>query len=165
MDPRFGMHDTTREYACEQLVAAGELGLVLERLLTWCIGYAETMEQDVRGRRQRSAIAKLGIEHDNLRAVLSWALGPASKSNNAARALRLAAALARFWSSSGFVAEGRARRDAVHADARTDQVRRCGQCERVHRALAGDIHCSVRQPMAPNTEQVLTMHACAEVCR
>ncbi|MBV9355948.1 MAG: tetratricopeptide repeat protein [Chloroflexi bacterium] len=101
-EPRFGMLDTIREYATEQLQAAGEATQLHARHVAWSLRYAEATESELRGPRQQQVLAQLELEHDNLRPALGWSLADAET------ALRLAGALARFWSVRGFITEGSA---------------------------------------------------------
>jgi predicted ATPase len=108
-EPRYGMLETIREYALEQLEAATEANMMRERHLTWCLAYAESTESELRGPRQQHVLARLELEHDNMRSALSWSLlRPPTDAHHPETALRLGGALARFWSVRGYIAEGNA---------------------------------------------------------
>ncbi len=102
-EPRFALLEIVRQYAEEQLVAAGEAERVRDRHCDWCVGLAEQAEPELTGPDQAQWLARLEIEHDNLRAALRWTL----EYGNAAVGLRLAAALWRFWLIHGHLSEGR----------------------------------------------------------
>jgi non-specific serine/threonine protein kinase len=104
--PRFGMLETIREYALEQLNASGgvEAEEVHRRHATFFLAMAEEAEPKLAGPEQLAWLKRLETEHDNLRTALSWALerdGP-----DAVLGLRLAVALERFWSMRGYWTEG-----------------------------------------------------------
>lgn len=70
------------------------------------LALAERAEQDLNGPGQGPWMDRLEAEHEDLRAALGWALtqpGPADET-----ALRMAAALGRFWEIRGYLSEGRA---------------------------------------------------------
>jgi len=103
-ESRFGMLETICEYGLDQLTQAGEL----QELRRWHAGYfldlAEQAVPRLRGAEQRAWQNRLEAEHDNLRAVLEWSLADPDEDDVA---LRLAGALAWFWTSGGHTTEGR----------------------------------------------------------
>jgi tetratricopeptide (TPR) repeat protein len=103
-DPRFGMLETVREYALEQLVAAGERDRIAARHAAYFLVLAEEAEPALLGPEQRRWLDRLETEHDNLRAALAWTLDR----DDPSPALRLTGALSRFWAARGHLAEGRA---------------------------------------------------------
>ncbi len=104
---RYRMLETIRQYAREKLLEAGEAEVkgVRGRHLAFFLGLAESAEPGLRGADQLDWLARLEVEHDNLRAALQWAGAAASPVETA---LRLAGALARFWYLHGYWSEGRA---------------------------------------------------------
>jgi tetratricopeptide (TPR) repeat protein len=100
---RYGLLETVRQYAAEQLAAAGEEAAVRDRHLTWCVALAEEAEPELSGSEQGGWFARLQLEHDNMRLALGWARGR----DTGDRGLRLAAALSRFWYTRGYLGEGR----------------------------------------------------------
>ena len=101
--PRFAMLETIREYAREQLAAAGEEERTRQRHAAYCLSLAEQAEPALTGRDQAVWMARLEAEHDNLRAALTWSIQAAETEMG----LRLAGALWRFWWVRGYLSDGR----------------------------------------------------------
>ncbi|MFN8663012.1 MAG: tetratricopeptide repeat protein [Thermomicrobiales bacterium] len=99
---RFSMLETIREYGGEQLLAAGETETARQMYLAWCLHLAETADPLLLSAEQEHWHARLSIEHDNLRGALSAAL----ENDDVEPALRLCAALYRFWANDGRYEEG-----------------------------------------------------------
>ena len=99
---RYTFLETMLHYAQGQLLAAGEETAWRDRQLRWAMALAEAAEPELTGGAQERWLARLEIEHGNLRAALAWAEahGPTGMG------LRLAGALWRFWYTRGFVGEG-----------------------------------------------------------
>ena len=97
------MLETIREFGLEQLAASGEEEATRRRLAAWCLALAEQSYREIWGPTQRQWLARLEAEHDNIRAVLAWAL----ERGEAETAQRLAGELARFWWFRGHLTEGR----------------------------------------------------------
>jgi non-specific serine/threonine protein kinase len=131
-EPAFGMLETVREYAEEQLAAAGELATARRAHAHYFLALAERANLLLRGRDQRSWYLRLDREQDNLRAALRWLLGGGDQDepeNSAVVAereagLRLAAALGYFWWRRGYHVEGS--RWLEEALARTAAAARTG---------------------------------------
>jgi predicted ATPase/class 3 adenylate cyclase len=102
-EARYDLLETVRQYAGEHLQASGEAAATRDRHLTWCVGLAEEAEPGLTGPAQVQWLARLEAEHENLRAALGWARGQEEH----VLALRLAAALWRFWTTRGYLSEGR----------------------------------------------------------
>jgi tetratricopeptide (TPR) repeat protein len=98
---RFVMLETIREYARERLVAIGEDETVEEKLADELLLAAETFAVE-RERGGLMHLEHLDAELDNIRAAMRAAIGRPDDPV----ALRFAAALARFWTSSGRPREG-----------------------------------------------------------
>ncbi len=92
-EPRFGMLETIREYACEQLVARGETTMLRQWHAAYYLALAETAELEFLGPQQLKWIHQLESEHDNVRAVLEWYL----EHGEVEMAARLCAALWKLW--------------------------------------------------------------------
>ena len=100
--PRFGMYETIREFALEQLVAAGEEQATRQAHLTYYLALAEGAEDGLTGPNQAARMANLQAEQANLRGALRWAI----EQSAAETALRLGAALWPFWFRQGSLHEG-----------------------------------------------------------
>lgn len=101
-EPRFGMLQTTHEYACEQLANSPDAEIVSQRHAEYYTALAETTA-DCPTAQFDAAIALQRRELDNMRTALQWALD----THNSALGLRLAGALWEFWRSNGLLDEGR----------------------------------------------------------
>jgi predicted ATPase/transcriptional regulator with XRE-family HTH domain len=100
---RFSMLETIREYAAEQLAARAEVAPTRRQHAAYYLALAESAEGELRGPAQGMWLARLELEHDNLRAALGWALEQA----DVAHACRISSALWRFWFARGHLREGR----------------------------------------------------------
>ena len=100
---RYRLLETLREYALEQLAAAGEAEQLQRRHAAYYLTLAEQAVPELIGSRQMHWLDRLESEHPNLRAALDSLLDAAESE----RALRLAAALMRFWDYRGYAGEGR----------------------------------------------------------
>jgi tetratricopeptide (TPR) repeat protein len=103
-EPRFRMLETLREYALDQLTAAGELEATYSRYVGFFVELAEVGEPRLRCAEQAVWLERLETEHDNFRAALGWSLssGPVTEP-----LLRLGWALGCFWFLHGHYSEGR----------------------------------------------------------
>jgi predicted ATPase/DNA-binding XRE family transcriptional regulator len=93
-EPRFTMLETVREYALERLEQSGELGSLRRRQAAYFLKLAEEEERASRGPLQGVWLDRLEMEHDNLRAALSWSL---TSKGDAEMGLKLTGALSHFW--------------------------------------------------------------------
>jgi predicted ATPase len=100
-EPRFVMLETIHEYARERLEASGEAEEVRRLHAEYFLALAEEAEPELTGPDQLAYLERLEAEHDNFRAALTWSLERASVT-----ALRMAAALARFWEKRSYFSEG-----------------------------------------------------------
>jgi predicted ATPase/DNA-binding CsgD family transcriptional regulator len=102
---RYRMLEPVRQYAQERLEARGgeEAERVRERHMRHYLALAEVVEPELMGADQASWLGRVGIEHANLRAALSWAMDPEGTrpENRGESGLRLAVALGRFWRAYG----------------------------------------------------------------
>jgi non-specific serine/threonine protein kinase len=99
---RYRLLETVRQYGHTMQVGAGEERAVRDRHMDWCLALAEESEAHLMGPNQRALLAKLEVEHDNLRAALNWI----QESGEIELGLRLAGALWRFWYTHGHLIEG-----------------------------------------------------------
>jgi len=110
-EPRCTMLDTIREYALEQLVAAGEAVPTRARHAAYYLALAEQAEPDSSRPREAAWLDRIARDHDNLRCALQWLVDQ----DDTPCALRLAGALWPFWHVRGRWTEGRERLATVLA--------------------------------------------------
>jgi predicted ATPase/DNA-binding SARP family transcriptional activator/DNA-binding CsgD family transcriptional regulator/Tfp pilus assembly protein PilF len=101
--PRFRMLEPVRQYGRERLEESGAAEWVRERHAKYYLALAQEAEPELEGADQIRWMDRLEAEHDNLRAVLSWAL----EGGQAELGLRLAGALRLFWVGRNHYREGR----------------------------------------------------------
>lgn len=100
---RFRMLETIRQYAHEQLMAAGEREATAERHARYFMALAEEAEPHLRRAEQCLWLDRLERELDNFRAALEWG----AKEPPGEAGLRLASALMWFLLLRGYLGEGR----------------------------------------------------------
>ncbi len=103
---RYSLLETVRQYSRDRLEESGSRREWRNRHFDHMLSLAEEAEPQLTGPDQAKWLDQLDIEHDNLRAALSWSTDEQSKLGNDAT-LRVAGALWRFWLIRGFLAEGR----------------------------------------------------------
>jgi predicted ATPase len=101
---RYEMLETVREYAAERLTHEPDHVQVAQRHADYFVSLAEAGDAEMAGPRVSAWLARLSVEHPNLRAALAWL----AEHGTPDASLRLAAALWRFWQVRGHVVEGRA---------------------------------------------------------
>ncbi len=103
-DARFTLLETTREFGLEQLAANGEEAETRHRHVRW---YADIVEQSwpsfATRVNQLVWLDRLELEHDNLRAALTWL----DHAGDHVFALHLSGRLFWFWYVRGHLSEGR----------------------------------------------------------
>jgi predicted ATPase/DNA-binding XRE family transcriptional regulator len=102
-EPRIGMLETVREYARDQLVAHGEETAMLRAHAAYFSALLGEAERQYGSTDPRSWGDYLVVEHDNLRAALSWIL----EVRDAHAALEFGARVWRLWVTRGLYTEGR----------------------------------------------------------
>ncbi|MCE7984268.1 MAG: hypothetical protein DYG89_24095 [Caldilinea sp. CFX5] len=130
---RYLLLETLRQYAREKLLEAGEAEAVRARHLAFFLQLTEEIEPKLRTGDQLIWLARLDLEHDNLRAALKWATG----SGALEAGLRMAGSLARFWYLRGFWKEGREWLRGLLAQASVEQTLPNPLAHAKARALAG----------------------------
>jgi predicted ATPase/class 3 adenylate cyclase len=110
-EPRFVMLGTIREYALERLEQSGEAEAVASAHAEYYLALAEVAEPMLWGAEDAAWLDRLGQEHDNMRAALSWSI----EHGEAELALKLGGALRWFWYMEGYYGEGRSWLEAVLA--------------------------------------------------
>jgi non-specific serine/threonine protein kinase len=102
---RYHLLETVREYGRERLQESGGRAIACERHRDFFLQMAEDTEPKLMGNEQAAVLARLELEHDNLRAAMDYC----HEAGNTEMYLRMAGALWRFWRTLGFHAEGRRR--------------------------------------------------------
>jgi non-specific serine/threonine protein kinase len=97
-DSRYRFLETVRQFALEEMNAAGEGPPVRNRHLTTFEKLAAEAEGALLGPEQAQWLRRLEVEHGNLLAALEWC---GSAENGIERGLVFAAAMSRFWSARG----------------------------------------------------------------
>jgi predicted ATPase/DNA-binding SARP family transcriptional activator/DNA-binding NarL/FixJ family response regulator len=102
-EARYRLLEVVRQYAAERLERSGEPEMVQRSHALRYLAIAETAEPQLSGPEQAIWLERLETERDNLRVALLWA-----QRADPEVALRLAAALGRYWWARGYYSEGRA---------------------------------------------------------
>jgi non-specific serine/threonine protein kinase len=102
-ETRYTLLETIREFGLERLAAFGELERTRARHAAYFLSFAETATPRIIVTGGAGWLRSLDVEHDNLRATLTWFLA----SEDAEASLRLAGSLASYWRSRGYLTEGR----------------------------------------------------------
>jgi predicted ATPase/class 3 adenylate cyclase len=109
---RYHMLETIGVYARDRLEERGESTVVRDRHRDYFLGIAEDAAPELAGGPGQSIrLARLEIEHDNLRAALAWSLAGTGTDE----AARICGALYLFWIHHGHYREGRGWCDAAVA--------------------------------------------------
>ena len=131
---RYRLLESLRQYGRDKLAARAEAPAVRDRHLAHFLALAERADPGLYGPDAPAWIERLEVEHDNLRAALDWALGPAAGQGQAARGLRLAGALEYFWFLRVHRREGLAR--LQQALAHTDDAPSAARAQALYSAGA-----------------------------
>jgi non-specific serine/threonine protein kinase len=100
---RYVMLETIREFGMEQLLISGEEDATRRRMASWCLTLVGQAHREIWGALHGHWLARLEAEHDNIRAVLGWAVDH----GEAEIAQLLVGDLHRFWWFRGHLTEGR----------------------------------------------------------
>ena len=132
---RLDMLQTIREYARYRLIERGELDDARRRHAEHFLAVAETAEPQLLGPEQSSVVRRLEEQTPNVRLALAWSL----ETGRLELGLRIAGALARFWSIRDQMTEGRAwlRRALARGSSVAQPVRA--------RALFASAYCALAQ--------------------
>ena len=101
--PRFGMLESIRDYALEQLESRGDADAVRRRHAVFYLPLVEEAEPALFEREQLSWVERLDAERDNLWAALTWA----TDTGETEVGLRIASSLWVYWLWRGYGREGR----------------------------------------------------------
>jgi non-specific serine/threonine protein kinase len=107
----YGMLETVREFALEQLESSPEGPAVWRRHAWYYLQLAEQRDAARRGVREDVLVNRLEREHGNFRAALDWC----QEHGYADASLRLAIALLWFWGVRGHITDGRNRLESLLA--------------------------------------------------
>ena len=103
---RFGMLETIREYALEQLEREGETAVAHDRHADYFVAVAEHAAVPEYTPEEAMYARRLEPEFPNVRTALGWLLDEApAELDGPRRALRLAGAMTRFWGIRGYLRE------------------------------------------------------------
>ncbi|MGE5073171.1 MAG: ATP-binding protein [Anaerolineae bacterium] len=98
---RYRRLETIRQYSLERLLESDEADTLRDRHLGYYVGFAELVDEKLKGAHQTTWQERMLAEVDNLRAALDWGLRRDPDS-----ALRIVGAANLFWTAGGFSAEG-----------------------------------------------------------
>jgi predicted ATPase len=102
-EARFAMLETVHEFAREKLQESAEAGEIKRTHAQYFLTLAGEAYPKLKGANQLEWLDRLEVEHDNMRAALSWAL----EHKETEVALSLGGALWLFWFVRGYHSEGR----------------------------------------------------------
>jgi predicted ATPase/DNA-binding SARP family transcriptional activator/DNA-binding CsgD family transcriptional regulator len=124
--PRYRMLEPVRQYAQEKLEQSGEGEEIHRRGARFFLALAEDAELGLSGPEDAAWLSRVQAEHNNIRAVLSWALDR----GDIEVGLRLAGALWQFWEARGHYGEGkRWLEEALEKDDRASATARAKALE------------------------------------
>ena len=115
---RYGLLETVRQYARDRLTESGESLVVRALHADYFLTLAEEVKPKLNGSEQGQWLGVLEEEHDNLRQALTWYAEDIEDTEAGEKGLRLVAALQQFWSTRGYLSEGRERLGALLAHPR-----------------------------------------------
>lgn len=119
-DARFGMLDTIHAFAAEQLGADPDAARLHRRHAEYYRHRVEAIEPSLWGPEQQDWLDRLEFDLGNLRAAMTWGID-----HDVPTALRIAAALRRFWWVRGYAPEARRwLESALARDDRSDPLAR-----------------------------------------
>lgn len=101
---RYRLLEMVRQYAAEQLQADGKTERFKTRHLEWCCDRVQEAELGLKGPDQKLWLLHMDVEHDNLRAAITW---EPQDTNSKEMVLRLAGFMWRYWFLRGHFTEGR----------------------------------------------------------
>jgi predicted ATPase/class 3 adenylate cyclase len=117
-EPRFSLLETIREFALEMLRERGEDGAARDRHAAWVVDLCEAAEEGLSFGIE-TAFRRIETNYANVQAALRWALD----ADAAAAALRIVAAIWRYWQRAGLVEEGRWwATEALHLSGAADRT-------------------------------------------
>jgi predicted ATPase/class 3 adenylate cyclase len=103
-DGRYRLLETVRQYSRDRLLEMRADETFRRRHRDWHLRLAGDAESGLRGPRQGEWLARLDLDHDDVRAALEWCV---ANPDEAEAGVRLAAAMGRFWWIRGYLTEAR----------------------------------------------------------
>lgn len=103
-EARYRLLDATREYASNALRGSDDSAEAGRTFVSWARAFADAGVRELQGASPSESLERIGDEHDSLLAALSFSL---SDPDLLTDALGLAASLARYWQTRGYIREGR----------------------------------------------------------
>ncbi|HEX2089088.1 MAG TPA: adenylate/guanylate cyclase domain-containing protein [Actinomycetota bacterium] len=100
---RFDMLQTIREFGHERLLEEDDAASFHRRHAEHFVELAESSDLHLRGPQSEHTLELLELEHDNIRAALTWLIA----NDEGEIGLRLVGALWRFWHLAGHLTDGR----------------------------------------------------------
>ncbi|MBA2754246.1 MAG: tetratricopeptide repeat protein, partial [Chloroflexia bacterium] len=91
--PRFTMLETVREFGLERLAESGEEDLIRAAHAMWCVAFTEARKTSLRSLPTPEGVAAVAVEHDNLRAALTFF----DAVRDAEALVRLSVGLGGYW--------------------------------------------------------------------
>lgn len=116
---RFRLLETIKQFAWDQLAAAGEDEEYRDRHLAFCAERSRLVLEDLSPDRV-AFFAEVDRDYENVRTALAWA----TTAGRTEEGLRLAAPLFFYWQLRGKHSEGRRFLDTIHATSATGDPRR-----------------------------------------
>ncbi len=101
-EPRFGMLETIREYALDQLLSSGDAEPVHQQHAAFFLALADQAEPSPTSGVPQAIFLRLDAEQDNVCAALRWSLAQ----GDAATSLRMVGGLTAYWYYRGAWSEG-----------------------------------------------------------
>src|SRR5262249_43808436 len=101
-EPRYRMLETVREFGLERLVESGEEEEVGSRHQIYLVALAERLTEQILLPQAERVLARLDVEHDDVRAALAWA----ESAGAGVLGQRLARAMINYWVVRGHLREG-----------------------------------------------------------
>jgi predicted ATPase/DNA-binding SARP family transcriptional activator/DNA-binding XRE family transcriptional regulator len=105
-ETRYRLLETLRQYAAERLHESGEEAAVRRRQLSWFLALQGRVDAELMGHDGPAWLQRFETEHDNLRAVVEWALG-LGHPDDAQATLSLLGGMTWYWNVRGHLADGR----------------------------------------------------------
>jgi predicted ATPase len=102
-ESRYRFLETIRQYAMEKLLESGGAIETRNRHFDYVLHIAEVAEEKMFGAESADWLDQMEVEHDNLRVAFEWSIA-----NYPEKGLKLAEALAGFWTSRDYNSEARA---------------------------------------------------------